>query len=231
MVNSIDTIVDSILEAPKPVILFDTCALLDIVRSAERENISSEIISTALELITCDDKWLISCEVVDTEWKDNIDSVEIYVRNALRNLHKRALSFKGALDHSQSQEVWEYSKYFTSYELEKNLTSISNDLRGVLTLIDRDSDCVLRATDRTIKCIAPASKGKAEFKDCLIIEHFIELSNKLREREFSSSVVFVSSNKADFGSPFDIKEPLRTEFLNASIQYAGDIKSALRLCQ
>ncbi|EPB8093645.1 DUF4935 domain-containing protein [Yersinia mollaretii] len=230
MSYSIDAIVNRILANPKPVILFDTCALLDIVRSATRDNISPEIISAASTLTSSDDNWLISSEVVDTEWANNIEIVETDTRNSVKNLHKRALVFKEALDHSTSPEKWTYPKYFTSYDLEQNLKSISNDLRESLTLIESDATCIQRASNRVVQCIAPASKGKSEFKDCFIIEHYIELGNRLKAAGFSNSIIFISSNKSDFGSPYDIREPIKTEFSNANIRYIGDIKSAIMLC-
>jgi hypothetical protein len=55
MSYSIDDVVNRILANPKPVILFDTCALLDIVRSVIRDNISPEVISAASTLTSSDD--------------------------------------------------------------------------------------------------------------------------------------------------------------------------------
>lgn len=230
MSYSIDAVVNMILAHPKPVILFDTCALLDIVRSVDRDNISPEIISAASTLTSSNDNWLVSSEVVDTEWANNIEIVEAGTRNSVKNLHKRALLFKEALTHSTLTDKWMYPKSFTSYDLEKNLKSISNNLRKSLTLIESDATCIQRASNRVIQCIAPASKGKSEFKDCLIIEHYIELGNRLKASGFSNSIIFISSNKSDFGSPYDIREPIKTEFSKANIRYIGDIKSAIRLC-
>jgi hypothetical protein len=230
MPYSMDDVVNGILANPKPVILFDTCALLDIVRSAIRDNISPEVISAASSLTSSDDYWLISSDVVNLEWLNNIDIVEADTRNSIRDLHKRALVFKAALDHSTSPEKWTYPKHFASYDLEQNLKSISINLKESLTLIECDAICTQRASNRVIQCIAPASKGKSEFKDCLIIEHYIELGNRLKTGGFSNSIIFISSNKSDFGSPYDIREPIKTEFHNANIEYIGDIKSAIRLC-
>ncbi|HHU3404968.1 TPA: PIN domain-containing protein [Escherichia coli] len=230
MSYSIDAVVNMILANPKPVILFDTCALLDIVRSVDRDNISPEIISAASTLTSSDDNWLVSSKVVDTEWANNIEIVETATRNSVKNLHKRALAFKEALIHSTLADKLTYTKSFTSYDLEQNLKSISNDLRESLTLIESDVTCIQRASNRVIQCIAPASKGKSEYKDCLIIEHYIELGNRLKAAGFSNSIIFISSNKSDFGSPYDIREPIKTEFSNANITYIGDIKSAISLC-
>lgn len=229
MVKSIDTIIAEILNAPKPVVLFDTCALLDVIRSAQRESIRPQVISSASSLITSGGKWLISSEVVDSEWKDNVEFVEIDTRNALRNLHKRALIFKEAVEHTPNAPQWDCN-HIASYKLEEKLRSVSDRLRGSLHLIGIDSDCVQKASNRVVRSIAPASRGKSEFKDCLIVEHYIALAKRLKGGGFSCPIIFVSSNKSDFGSPYDIKEPLRTEFSDVSIQYVDDIASIERLC-
>lgn len=224
----IDTILSSISADPKPVIFFDTCTLLDIVRSATRKDIHSEIVSSATTLISLfDDKWLLATEVVNKEWQNNIDNVEREVRNAISNLHNNALMFQETLKYSPSVDKWDYSKDFKSYKLEKELRSVSDNLRKSLILIKDDENCILRANKRVVNGIAPASKGKAEFKDCSIIEHYLELSRKLKSLNFVYPVFFVSSNKNDFGTEYDIKEPLKTDFENTNLKYLNNLKECL----
>ncbi len=84
-----------------------------------------------------------------------------------------------------------------------------------------------RAHKRLVNCIASASKGKAEYKDCFILEQYIDLAKKLKAEGFSKTIVFVSSNHMDFGKPFDTREDLHVEFSDAGIQYVGDLQSAI----
>ena len=42
-------------------------------------------------------------------------------------------------------------------------------------------------------------------------------------------VIFISSNKSDFGLPFDQHNTLNLEFLSANVIYVADIKTALNM--
>jgi hypothetical protein len=226
MSYSINELVIEINKDKKPVVLHDTCSLLDIVRTPERDNIIPGIISSAIDFTSKSDIWLIASNIVNVEWNDNIDNVISGSRNAIRNLHKKASIFKGALDHAPIVDKWAYNKLFTSYELEEKLKDLSKSLLNNLTFIKEDADCLTRASIRVIKTIAPASKGKDEYKDCMIIEHYLELCRKLRDSGFSEQIVFVSSNKTDFGSPYDIKKPLDSEFSSVQLTYVSDLYQA-----
>ena len=226
MPETICNIKRNILADPKPVILVDTCALLDIVRAPEREYIAPEIISCAPNYISSSSIWFVASEIVCTEWRSNITDVTTGTRNAIRSLHNKAKLFKTALDHSSIVEKWDYSKEFTTYKLEEELTSLSESLLSSLILIENDEDCLVKASLRVVNGTAPASKGKDEYKDCMIIEHYLKLTSLLRADGFSHPVIFVTSNKSDFGPPYKIKEPLSAEFSNICLQYAPDLFDA-----
>ncbi|ELI6430218.1 DUF4935 domain-containing protein [Vibrio harveyi] len=223
----LNELVKQILTSPKPVIIFDTCSLLDIIRVAGRDNISSDIVSSALELIASNDIWLLASDIVSVEWNKNVDAVEQETKNKIKNTHKHALMFKESLDKSALVNKWSYSNYMTSYNLESELKRTSLQLLNKLTLIDQDKECVMRATQRVIHGQPPSTKGKSEFKDCLIFEHCMELGKKLKKSGFTNKILFVSSNSSDFGSPFDKTAPLYLDFQNANIMYIGDIKTAI----
>jgi len=231
MKKTIDQWVTDILANPKPVILLDTCALLDIVRAPDREDILPAVISAASTLSSDNSKWLISSKTVSTEWNDNIDNVEIGVRNSLKNLHSRAIRYRDSVQHSPLPEKWKYNNEILDHQVEKKLRAISSKLLSATLLIEDDPECINRAYQRIINSIPPSSKGKSEMKDCSIIEHYIELGQKLKKGGFSKPIIFVSSNKNDFGSPYDTKEPIKTEFSTASIQYVSDLASVERCCK
>ena len=54
-----------------------------------------------------------------------------------------------------------------------------------------------RAVLRMRKGLAPAGQGGKEFKDCLIIEHFLAAGAALRSAGIAETMLFVSSNKND----------------------------------
>ncbi|MCP4699903.1 MAG: DUF4935 domain-containing protein [Gammaproteobacteria bacterium] len=228
MSYSIAELARMIISDEKDILLLDTCALLDIIRVPDRDNITPNVISSATNVSARNDIWLVASEIVDTEWKNNIDDVCAGTRNAIRNLHKKACMFKGALDHSEITDNWIYNKSVASFNLEEELKRISSLLLNQIILISNDRECLAKASYRVVNTVAPASKGKDEYKDCMIIEHYLELCEQLRASGFSKDIVFVSSNKSDFGSPYDIKEPLNTEFTSVQLKYVADLKQAER---
>ncbi|EHJ9993055.1 DUF4935 domain-containing protein [Vibrio parahaemolyticus] len=229
MSMELNNLVKQIIAFPKPVLIFDTCSLLDIVRCAGRDNISSDVVSSALDLINSNDVWLLASEVVEVEWNNNVNAVEQDLKNKIKNTHKNALMFKESLDRSTLVNKWSYSTHITSYSLESELKKISHDLLNKLTLIKQDEGCVMRATQRVINGDPPSSKGKSEFKDCLIFEHCMEFGKLLKQSGFTNTILFVSSNSSDFGKPYDSNAPLYSAFQSANIKYIGDIKTATNL--
>lgn len=226
MAYSIGELVTKIMSNEKDVVLLDTCSLLDIVRAPAREKIIPDLVSSAASFSTNNSVWLLASEIVNTEWQTNIDDVCMFSRNAIRDLHKKATLFKGALDHYPTTDTWTYDRPVTDFHLEENLRDLSSMLLGKLTFIENNNDCLARASNRVVNTIAPASKGKDEYKDCMIIEHYLELCSQLRNTGFSKNIVFVSSNKTDFGTPYNIKEPLQTEFTSVQLKYVSDLRQA-----
>src|SRR5438874_2706953 len=54
--------------------------------------------------------------------------------------------------------------------------------------------CALRVVDDR----PPASKGKSEYKDCEIVEHYLALAKALRAAGFAEPCILVSSNTRDY---------------------------------
>ncbi len=229
MEMKLDDLAILILQDPKPVVFFDTCSLLDIVRSVERDNIAPEIVPSAIELSSSHDRWLLTSNVVNEEWKKHIEEVELGTYRALKNLHKKVVMFKESVGKTPTISNWTYSSDIVSYRLEETLKSVSANLVNALTIIEQDVECMEKACNRLVQCMPPASKGKDEFKDCFILEKCLKIAGLLKSRGFSEPIVFVSSNKADFGIPFNTNEPLHSEFSNVSVQYVGDLPNAARL--
>jgi len=78
-----------IISAPAPVLFLDTCIILDIIRSPFRDNISTNEISASLELINKSQLnnpsvWLVTNQIVYTEWKENIETVKIELTEEIK---------------------------------------------------------------------------------------------------------------------------------------------------
>ena len=228
MKGSISDILKIVIDNPKPVIFIDTCALLDIVRAPIREDIPAENIAASIDLYNSKDIWLIASEIVTTEWNDNVAEVERTTLNTIKSLHKNLLIFKNSVKNSPTPKKWNYNYDITSFDIEKVLKQISSKLIGKLNIINIDADCNNKAAVRVIKGIAPSKKGKSEFKDCAIIEHYLELASRLKANSFKNKLIFITSNKNDYGTPFEIREPLEAEFSDNKILYVNSIMEAIK---
>lgn len=228
MKGSISDILKMVIDNPKPIIFIDTCALLDIVRAPIREDIPAENISTSIDLYNSKNIWLIASEIVTTEWNENVVEVERTTLNTIKNLHKNLLIFKNSVKNSPTPSKWNYNYEITSFDIEKVLKQVSSKLKGKLNTIKIDADCTHKAGMRVIKGLAPSNKGKSEFKDCAIIEHYLELALRLKANSFKNKLIFVTSNKNDYGTPYDIKEPLKTEFSDNKIHYVNNFMEAIK---
>ena len=116
-------------------------------------------------------------------------------------------------------------------KLSEKLKTIAEDTFAQSLILDRDSECDRKAHDRVERDQAPAKRGKSESKDCLIVEHYIKLVKTLRESSFERKIVFVTSNKTDFGSPSAPNPPLDTQFSSHSITYCNNFGWALQVVE
>lgn len=74
-----------------PILFIDTCIFLDILRSPYRDNISVNAISSALNLIKMSESdpckvWLLTNEMVHSEWGENIANVKQELEKEVKRL-------------------------------------------------------------------------------------------------------------------------------------------------
>jgi hypothetical protein len=95
------------------------------------------------------------------------------------------------------------------------LAKLSRDLLNHAIILREDSICQEKAYRRVVDKVAPAD-NKGGMKDCMIIEHSIELCSQLRKGGFAKKCVFISSNTKYFCLPSSTapKPPLDSQ-LNA----------------
>lgn len=74
---------------------------------------------------------------------------------------------------------------------------------------------------------APSDWGKSESKDCVIVEHYLKLAALLRQSRFTKAIIFITSNKKDYGSALILKPPLNIEFETQNILYCNNFRWAV----
>ncbi|OQY58001.1 MAG: hypothetical protein B6245_14110 [Desulfobacteraceae bacterium 4572_88] len=228
-----DEIISDILNHPAPVIFLDTCIILDIIRALYREKIDIKIVVSAKELIIRSQAepagiWLLISEIVETEWNNNINSVVKELRSEIKKLRKNLFRLERILENLFSGTPIPYPD-IASYDLDVSLRNISEKLLKSSISFSNDMGCFAKSSLRVIRNEAPASKGKSEAKDCMIIEHYLKISRCLHENGFKEKRIFITSNKKDYGKPSDIRQPLKNEFENVGLAYVDNLAWAVSM--
>ncbi|HUY27642.1 MAG TPA: hypothetical protein VMV27_09500 [Candidatus Binataceae bacterium] len=238
-----------ILAEPAPVLFLDTCVLLDVLRVAsERENAPHRIISAA-ERATAKTSssprqlWLLGAALLDVEWHDNLqgvlDSVTAHIARvdrSLAKLHAAVQSISSiAMDtrsHGSGFATDARPLQIGRFDLPTRLIEICERMLRSVILLSPDDEILRAANLRSMKGLKPATPGKREHPDCLIIETCFALCKSLRSRGFAERCAFVSSNKADFygdGSPLRPHEELAGECSAINLHFALAFDHALSI--
>lgn len=213
MFLSVEEICRRICNSLVPILFFDTCIFLDILRSPYRDNINVDAISAALSIIKMSESssnsvWLLTNETVHTEWEENIANVKQELEKEIKILECKRENLVIAanvilkIDHAHGQEL-------TSLNLHNHLEILSRNLLNHCLIVEQEDSHCAKGMQRSIKCLAPAKKGKHEPKDCVIFEAFLDISEGVRKLGYRGKIYFLTSNSSDYGksnNPFVIEE-------------------------
>ena len=228
MPDSLERLARNILANRAPVLLLDTCAIIDIIRSPIRAT-KGDLLGAAHRLLAHAEAsprrlWIVVNEQVAHEWRDNASNVAGEVRAEISRTETAARGLlASAREIAPGQRMSDFS--LGGLDLENLLLARGKSLLDSASTIADDDICRQRAEGRMRKRLAPSS-----YKDCHIIEHFLELGGRLRKVGFSDPVIFVSSNTNDYGkSPGD--PPLDDEFRAVNCQFVTNIAQAESILQ
>lgn len=224
---SIDKAVERICALNIPVLILDTCVLLDIVRVPLRAKTSKRANSVLHSSLRIRDM-VISREqaaiivippIVPKEWGDNIDKT---VEEVKKHLYKLDSSLDVALTGCElvNIPVKQRLDALDKLGLEKKLEEVSRELLYSGLWLDEDNDIYLCGSKRATNRMAPGENGLV--KDCIIYQHSLELLIRLRKNSFSRKCLFMTSNTEDFclGPKFIPKEPIAEELKQVSTGFA-----------
>src|SRR5580692_2760584 len=186
MPDSLEQLAQDILGNPAPVLLLDTCSIIDIIRVPIRP--TRDLLEAAQRIldrtVTPQRKlWNVVNQQVVQEWYDNAANVAREVTAAIARTEesaRRLLATARYIAPSQSLSAFSLG----GLGLEGLLLTLSRSLLDGSAVLEDDEACLQRALGRMRNGIAPSSKGKPEYKDCHIIEHFLELARRLRSCGF-----------------------------------------------
>lgn len=212
-----------------PLILPDTCILLDILRSPRRDNVDAHSVNSAKTIVesisvTGTVASLIANQVLD-EFNDNKDKVRTETEDSLRKLQTELTRING----------WSAALGVAGMA---NMTHGLGALSQCDVLASKWFACSIhepttdeltgRAHRRMMQRITPARMGKDSFKDCLVVETHLKVARELRAQNFVAPIVFASSNTAEFverpGS--QLHADIAQEFETLGIVYARTLHEA-----
>jgi hypothetical protein len=212
---------DALLAAGVPILIPDTCVLLDLVRAPIRDAFSEADGQTALSLLELAEAGAISVAIPDkvrSEYEENVGRVQEETKEALTRTTEalermlRRLTSIGGEHAFQAPAVAPFAVHGRT---------LAERFLARAVPFDGGDEERLKAVNRMARAIRPAQKGKDSLGDCLITENCLSLTRRLREAGHAKPILFVSSNVADYCvTPSKLAPPLDEEFQDADIAFA-----------
>ena len=214
---TISVAVNQISTAPAPILIPDTCALLDLIRLPKRaknatfaqaELEAARIINARAKV---NNLWIVIPALVHKEWNENCDSTFRELDDFSNKLDSE-MAIANEIDdflNSASHSAVIYS----TRNFGRGLKKLSADFFKNAIFLDEDQNCNTKALKRVVSNSPPASKGSGA-KDCIIAEHVIKLCAEIRRIQIQEKAVFLTSNTSDYceSGTGDVKQLLKTEF-------------------
>ena len=212
-------IIDKIISENKNVLILDTCCLLDIIRCIQRKNL--ELLKSVKEIIQKFEEnknnfIIILPSLIKKEWKDNFEEIEDETKKSIKKheeIHNEMVDFFNLISSPLRSPI-----EITKENLEKKLTDFSKTIIELSYCLNEINESKLRAGNRSINAISPAEKGKESYKDCVIFEEILYISDLLRKGGYSKKIVFATSNTKEYFLGNSLKEPIKKDIEKDNIE-------------
>jgi hypothetical protein len=233
MINriAIHDIVAAIDESNSATLFLDTCAILDIIRALSRS--SSDELCAAKMFCDKRDAQAIHCEVVlpsvvHQEYIDNFGDTS--------KLLDRFFQQVSDIQHELSKAQLAFGRsatpcYSDAPVLSERIIRLTHRIVNTATHVKEQDDLHAAASKRIVQCRPPATKGKQELKDCLIVEECLEICRQLKRNGSRAQLYFLSSNTKDFciAETKTIRQELAHEFSQYGLEYCYSWKQILAM--
>jgi hypothetical protein len=231
MPEAVDHIVHAILASPAPVLLPDTSSLLNIVEApVPEEGVSPNVVPAALAMLgrlqtTPPSLHVVLAQVVEEEWLRLHASKQDKVVTLIRKADERISRLWGIASAMNSAPAAPYIQ-FSGLQLCQRLHNAVEVIVGAGRVIGNSEEFQSAAGIRIGAGNAPASSGRPEYEDCLLVEQYLALCRRLRAGGFTQRCIFITSNVRDFGEPRAPRPPLDQEFASAKMDFVYDLAAA-----
>jgi hypothetical protein len=216
----------------KPVVFWDTCSLLDILRiPLPDRGHSTDVLKRIIEIkskIVSGDIMSLSSELCIKEFDDHVEQCLQDIENAAKKLSRSFNIFAGFINEIPIV-VPEISPVDLSmYKINNALIRIVHSIIDKTVFVREDTTFLASAHFRTTYKIPPAKK-KGEYKDCYIWATCLDVRKESIGRNYS--YIFLSSNSVDYAddSKTEFADELKNETQSAEITYCSNFQIAYKV--
>ena len=192
----------------------DTSAILDIARAPVRFGHHNTDLQPVQEILSDDNIHLGLLDVVENEYKHNIDGVAENARSDLLNL-ERKVKHAELIDSNLVVPAMTPLPGGWSERLIGATTQLANTVCDVAELIPTTEADLIKAHNRGSGRRPPARQGSAAINDCIITEATLRIADQRNE----GSTVLVTSNVKDFCDGLTLKPELSEEFAAVGLRF------------
>ena len=164
-----------------PILSFDTCTVLDIMRDPTRDTIRDHEQRAALDLVSAMETGTILvglvADQVRLEFGIHVDGVADEAKQALEKLRKRLARMDalagvfGGIGRTDLRHLDDY--VIRTRAVVDRLMAVTESVAESLVITSR-------AFLRLNQARTPARKGKDSMKDCVVIESYLDIASSLR---------------------------------------------------
>jgi hypothetical protein len=205
-------------------VVIDTCALLDLIRSPVRDYVSHTYIDSALQLLARLKELqstvrLVYPDIVQDEYRRNVEDVHAETDKLIRRMrdgYAHALAVITRITDQPAQTIVDFEWLKAGVVGARQL---ADDFLAIGTLEPTVEDDHLGAYRRVMTATPPSRRGKESTADCTITEFAVRLSRRGREHGVAKTILF-SSNTQEYCDGGRLKADLQTEFDSCGLQYA-----------
>lgn len=223
---SCDDLAVQLAIADTPVLLLDTCSILDIVRAPFREQLGVHDID-ALHKLTIRAaaappkvSFVLTTQVLE-EFREHVGRVEMETRDALKNAADR---FTGILRRMQAlspDNCIPGAVDLLSLGFPQRGRQLADQVVQASSVLTDHQEDLTKAYARVRLAKPPATRAKQSIKDCLITENYLRLAAALRANGFCPNMAFVTSNTKDYQQGHSSLHPqLREDFAAVHLEYS-----------
>lgn len=224
--------INTIVNLNKPILCLDTCSFLDVVRDITRETVTENNVNAGLLLLTKaegkNDFFVLIAQQVVNELSDNEQSVLSESQKSLEKFKSQTLRINAVATIFGSTGKVDVS-HLDDHIIRAQ--SILSRWKNVAHLVLSSKDITAKAFSRVMQPRTPSRKGKESMKDCVVIETYLNIAEKLRALGMTSPIVFASSNTNDYyaSNTGALASDISADFKKYDIEYAPNFGAAKHL--